>query len=305
MTVAALSSINTCPPQLAWEEPITRRSIAPRPVAAGHDVTPRLIDAILAPDGLSTLFQPIFQVRNGGLGLYGLECLARGPAGSSLEAADSLFAYARRHHEEPLVDRACVATALRQARHLPGTPPLSLNVHASTLCHDSSFAEYLEKTAGSAGIPPARLTVEVIEHADLAETGPFLAAVDRLRRRGIAVGLDEIGRGLSNYRLLLACRPRYFKIDRLLVRGCQADAARLAVIRSIVATGRKLAAEVVATGVESRSDLQALTGVGVRVVQGYVFSRPLAFQDLLANEFIRACLMPVGLEASEPLTETA
>lgn len=249
-----------------------------------------LLSMALGPDGIGTLFQPIFVLGDRGIRLHGLECLSRGPQGTSIEPVKELFDYARRHGALPVVDRACAATALRSARHLPPKVPLSINVHAETLRHDASFAEFLAKTAASVSIAPRRLTVEIVDHARGSETVRLLAGVERLRRAGVAVALDEIGHGLANYRLLLACRPSYFKLDRALVNGCASQPARLAVLRSLAAAGRKLGAQAVATGVESTTDLNALTGIGLRLVQGYLFSPPLPFARLLEVELVSACL---------------
>src|ERR1700686_4719868 len=57
---------------------------------------PTLLDAILAPGGLSVLFQPIYEIHGQTLTLHALEALTRGPAGTNVHRADVLFEYARR-----------------------------------------------------------------------------------------------------------------------------------------------------------------------------------------------------------------
>ena len=91
-----------------------------------------LLDAVLKPGALVPLFQPIFRVKQNGRELHSLECLMRGPKGTSVERADVLFAYVRHKREEIAVDRACMRSALGAAAVLPFEPPISVNVHAST-----------------------------------------------------------------------------------------------------------------------------------------------------------------------------
>ena len=66
-----------------------------------------------------------------------------GPTRHERRAPDVLFEYVRRKRAEAAVDRACVATALADAAHLPAEPRLSLNVHASTLGRDTGFRAFL------------------------------------------------------------------------------------------------------------------------------------------------------------------
>src|SRR5579864_2384005 len=65
-----------------------------------------LLDTILKPGSLTPVFQPIFEVHGEERKLHSLECLMRGPKGTSVERADIMFAYVRRKREEISVDRA-------------------------------------------------------------------------------------------------------------------------------------------------------------------------------------------------------
>jgi EAL domain-containing protein (putative c-di-GMP-specific phosphodiesterase class I) len=236
-------------------------------------VSDSLLDSLLTPGGLSTVFQPIFEVREDTSRLYALECLSRGPTGTNLESPDVLFDYARRKHAEERVDRACVTTALRSARNLPGAPRLSINVHATTLGRDHEFVSFLGDEAEACGIPVDRLIVEVVEHVYAWDEQAFLNVVEGLRAIGVQLALDDIGRGHSNYRMILDCRPDYFKIDGYFVQGCRNDFYRQAVLESIAGLASKFAARVVAEAVEDSGDLSTLVGLGIDLVQGWLFGR--------------------------------
>ena len=66
---------------------------------------PRLWDLILAPEGLHTMFQPVFEIRKGRRTLFSVEALTRGPRGSGAERPDVLFDFVRRKRGEVAVDR--------------------------------------------------------------------------------------------------------------------------------------------------------------------------------------------------------
>jgi EAL domain-containing protein (putative c-di-GMP-specific phosphodiesterase class I) len=235
-----------------------------------------LLDAVLAPGGLRVVLQPIVEVDGGGCHLHGFECLMRGPRGTNLESADVLFDYVRRKREESLVDRACVEAALREGGRLPGRARLTLNVHASTLGRDHEFPAFLAQTAAANGVALSRLTVEIVEHAPPWDGRSFLSALFVLREAGVSIALDDVGLGQSNYRMILDCRPDYFKIDRYFTHGCHADPYRLAVLESVHHLAGRFGGRSVAEGIEEQADLAAVVGLGIDLVQGFVFSPPLS-----------------------------
>jgi EAL domain-containing protein (putative c-di-GMP-specific phosphodiesterase class I) len=236
-----------------------------------------LLDRILTPGELSVVFQPILEVRNGRRKLHAFECLIRGPHGTNLEPAEILLEYARRKHEECRVDRACVNAAFDAARVLQPEARLCVNVHASTLSLDESLPRFIHEAARTNLIDPSRLTVEIIEHLPACEAAAFLRALDRLRKIGVKIALDDIGLGQSNYKMILDARPDYFKIDRYLVTGAHCDTRRQAVLESIAQLAFRLNARVVAEGVEHSRDLVTVLSMGIDLIQGHLLSeaRPL------------------------------
>ena len=241
-----------------------------------------LLELVLAPGSLSVLFQPILELASDGPRLHSVECLVRGPMGSTLEPADILFDYARRKHEEPQVDRACVAAAFAAVVQLPRDMPFSVNVHAATLARDPGFVPFLIETAGRAGIDLRRVVVEIVEHAP-QWTGERLGdALGALRDSGVRLALDDVGLGQSNYRMMIETRPHFFKLDRYFVDGCANDFYRQAVLESAVHLARKLGAESVAEGVERPADLETVRALGIRLVQGFLFLPAVRASELIA-----------------------
>jgi len=260
-------------------------------------VSETLLDSILEPGGLSALFQPIYEFARGERRLYAAECLIRGPRGTNMESADILFDYVRRKREEPRVDRACAALAMSEAARLPGSIRINVNVHASTLGRDPEFLVFLGDTADIHGIPPERLTIEIVEHAPPWDGPTFLAALGALRSIGASIALDDVGLGQSNFRMILECRPDYFKVDRFFASGVHTDYHRQAVFESVAGLARRFGGRVVAEGVEDEADLEALLGLGVDLVQGHLFSPALA-ADALIGHPLRGVLQAAGLPGS-------
>jgi len=245
-----------------------------------------LLDTLLEPGGLTVHFQPIVEIVGSTHHVYGFESLIRGPKGTNLESADVLFDYVRRKREESLVDRACVRAAFEAARGLTGSPRISVNVHASTLGRDHEFLVFLGDVADVNAIALSDLTVEIVEHAPPWDGRSFLGALDGLRRIGVRIALDDVGLGQSNYRMILDCRPDYFKIDRYFADGCSKDPYRQAVLESIAELARKFGGRAIAEGVEEPEDLAAISEIGIDLVQGFLFSRAEPVEKLVEKGFL-------------------
>lgn len=253
-----------------------------------------LLEQILQPHGLSVVLQPIFEIVPEGRRIHSLECLTRGPRGTSAENAEVLFAYIRLKQREIPLDRVCLTGALEAAGQLPRETRLSLNVHTSTLCWDEDFVEFVADATSRTGIEPSRLTLEVIEHQPVRDSRRLIETLDRLRSLGLQIALDDIGDGHSTFKRLLDCDPHFFKIDRSVIHGCSSDPRRTAVIQSIVLLAERFGAQVIAEGVENTRDLERILDLGILLAQGYALARPLsphqAVQFLQAEAEASRCL---------------
>lgn len=145
-----------------------------------------------------------------------------------------------------------------------------------------------ERALAAAGLPPARLKLEVTEELLLrAEEARSLAALAELRSRGVRVSIDDFGTGHSGLSRLRRLPFDEIKIDRSFLDGVGTDRADEAIVQAVVALGRALGCQVVAEGVETGAQLAFLREVGCDVAQGFLFGQPLdpaAFAALLARQ---------------------
>jgi len=247
-----------------------------------------LLDRLLAREGITVAFQPIVETLGDVERLHSLECLVRGPKGTNVESAAVLFEYVRRRGAEVAMDRLCIAACLYAARAFPDWVRFSVNVHATTLSRDESFAEYLAHTASAQNISPSRLTVEIVEHAPPHDGPAFLRAIADVRKRGFKLALDDIGLGHSNYKMIVDTRPDYFKIDRYFTSTAQSDPYRLAVLESVARLASRVGARVVAEGVETVETLRVVNELGIDLIQGFLIARPLSSQAALEHRLLAA-----------------
>jgi EAL domain-containing protein (putative c-di-GMP-specific phosphodiesterase class I) len=245
-----------------------------------------LLDTLLDPRNLNSVFQPIVRLCDDGPRLHALECLTRGTAGSHFESAEVMFEYIRCMAAEPRMDLLCIQSALRCAAALPGTPTLTFNVHTATLSRMSAFPHELERLLAEANVSPGRIVIEVTEHAVAWRNRTFHDALDYLRGLGMAIALDDVGTEAANLKMIVDVRPDILKIDRYLVHRASTDAWRQAAVESIVTLGRRFGVDVVAEGISTEADLETARALGVDLAQGFFLAKPAPAAELLVHPLL-------------------
>ncbi len=135
----------------------------------------------------------------------------------------------------------------------------------------------LERSA----LDPARFEIEVTETALIEERDLAGDVLKALARRGIAIALDDFGTGYSSLSYLNALPFTKLKIDRSFVVDIASNERALRLLDNVARLGRDLDLTVVAEGVETEEQLNALASqTRVQQVQGYLFSRPLPARDI-------------------------
>ena len=239
-----------------------------------------LLEAILDPYRLSVRFQPIFHMSLSGRRIDSLEALIRGPLGTKFERADVLFDYVHRKRAEAAVDRSCIVAIFDALAEVPAHFRINVNAHASTLGKNLGFADFLCNEAQKRSLALERFTVEVVEHAPSYNSPELLRSIRALRDAGMRIALDDVGLGLSNYRMMLDCHPDYFKLDAYFVRGLAGDSDRCAVVQSVVSLAQAMGGCVVAEGAESRHDLTMLSRMAVELFQANLLCSAMSIEEL-------------------------
>jgi EAL domain-containing protein (putative c-di-GMP-specific phosphodiesterase class I) len=245
-----------------------------------------ILETILDPHELSVRFQPIFQIQGGAKRVDSVEALIRGPRGTNFERADILFDYVRRKRAEADVDQSCLAAICDAATGLPSKVRINVNVHASTLGHNSGFIDFFRRQIDKQSLPPERFTLELVEHAPTCNIPELTSNIAKLRSWGVRIALDDVGLGQSNYRMMLDCDPEYFKLDAYFVQGLSTDPKRRAVVESLVALAKALESSVVAEAVASNEDLLRLKDIGVDFAQANLLCPAISLDELLATHFL-------------------
>jgi len=188
----------------------------------------------------------------------------------------------------PEVGRQVLRAAAHQVaawRRLPGYAALGLSVNISTQeLLDPQRLEASLEVLRAAGLPPAALTLEVLESVLLDVEGAVVAALAAYVREGVALTLDDFGTGSSSLLHLRHAPVASVKIDRVFVSGLGRSRQDEAVVRALLSLTSDLGLGCVAEGIELAEQREWLVAQGVSVAQGYLLHRPLpapAVEELL------------------------
>jgi EAL domain-containing protein (putative c-di-GMP-specific phosphodiesterase class I) len=144
------------------------------------------------------------------------------------------------------------------------------------LCHAS------RKFCADAGADPTHLVLEVTEGLVIEDIHDTIAKMEELNELGIHFSIDDFGTGYSSLAYLKRMPLHELKIDRTFVQDVPQDPNDVALVETILSVARHLNLSVVAEGVETEAQFAFLKSRQCGVFQGYLFDRPLPWEDFRA-----------------------
>jgi EAL domain-containing protein (putative c-di-GMP-specific phosphodiesterase class I)/AmiR/NasT family two-component response regulator len=222
------------------------------------------IRRVLVNDRLSMVYQPIVDLHAGTL--VGFEALAR-VAEQPDRPPDQWFREAAEVGLGTELELRAVERGVRALELL--SPEMFMTVNMSA---DVAITDELVECLASA--PAERVVVELTEHAQIHDYARTLDALERLRKQGFRLAVDDAGTGYSSLQHILLLRPDIVKLDRSLIAGIDTDRAKRALTKSMVGFVAEIGAVLIAEGIEEPDELAVLRDLGVEWGQGYHLGRP-------------------------------
>jgi EAL domain-containing protein (putative c-di-GMP-specific phosphodiesterase class I) len=200
--------------------------------------------------------------------VFGYEALLRSrePSlphpGAILDAAERLD----RLHD---LGRAIRMRAAEPAAHMPEGAMLFVNLHTQDLL-DGDLFEVDRPLARIA----QNVVLEITERASLLHVRDVQTRIARLREMGFRIAVDDLGAGYAGLTSFAQLEPEVVKLDMSLVRGVHAQPTKLTLVRTMVSMCRELGMQVVAEGIETPQERDAMVNAGCDLLQGYLFAKP-------------------------------
>jgi EAL domain-containing protein (putative c-di-GMP-specific phosphodiesterase class I)/CheY-like chemotaxis protein len=219
---------------------------------------------------LRMAYQPI--VRADDRRVYGYEALVRVEE-PTLPNPGALFDAAERLGCVTELGRAIRETVAASMENMDGLADgiiVFVNLHSIELSDDALFApdSPLSKHAKS-------VVLEITERASLEATPDLRRRVSELRGLGYKIAVDDLGAGYAGLTSFAALEPEVVKLDMTLVRGVDHEPIRRKLVGSMTELCRQLGILVVAEGVETEAERDALVDLRCDLLQGYLFGRPV------------------------------
>jgi PAS domain S-box-containing protein len=231
------------------------------------------VERVLLGEELEIAFQPIVELDSGRVISY--EALSRFP-GDPARTPDVWFADAWALGLGIPLELLAIRKAVEAIAEAPGKLHINLNASPPTLAA-RGFMRAL-------GPNPDRVTVELTEHLEIADYGEFRRAAAPLRKSGGQLAIDDFGAGFASLKHILQVQPERIKLDISLTEQIPESSVAHALAAALVSFAGEIGIEVVAEGIETDEELDALTEIGVRVGQGFHFGLPAPLSEVLANQ---------------------
>ncbi len=229
---------------------------------------------LIEGSAIASAYQPLVDLYGGET--VGYEALARGPKGSGFERPDVLFQAAHDADLEVEVEWECQRAALEGAlaRGLAPGQALFLNVEPRLLTVERpAWLDQLSQAA----LGRFAVFAEFTERSLTDRPAELLAAVERLRRLGVGIALDDVGADPRSLALMPFLAPDVIKLDLRLVQ--ENPSMQIAeIIHAVSAEAERSGALVLAEGIETEEHRQTALALGARYGQGWLFGRPGALE---------------------------
>jgi EAL domain-containing protein (putative c-di-GMP-specific phosphodiesterase class I)/CheY-like chemotaxis protein len=231
------------------------------------------LDMVLANEQISCVYQPIVSLDD--FAVLGYEVLARGPLQSQLHRPDVLFDVARDQGRVEELDRVCRVMAARGGATLPDNALRFINTEPVNLFFRSRSDLFIEEFVQATPEPLRSKTVmEITEKSIIDDFSHFREVVTKLREHGFRIAIDDAGSGYSGLQTIVEVEPDFIKLDISLIRHVDTSVVKQKLVRTLRDFCLDAGITLIAEGIETQEQLQALLELQIPYGQGYLFAHP-------------------------------
>jgi len=158
---------------------------------------------------------------------------------------------------------------------------LSVNVSANQL-HQDNIAEVVKSVLEQNAIDGHQLELELTESVLIDDLEQCADTLHSITKHGVRIALDDFGTGYASFRHMQRLPLHTLKIDRSFIDQVDVDEKHAEIVSAIIAMGKALNLEIIAEGVETKSQEALLKASGCDILQGFYYSKPLSVKELEA-----------------------
>ncbi|MEW9539008.1 MULTISPECIES: bifunctional diguanylate cyclase/phosphodiesterase [Agrobacterium] len=228
-------------------------------------------------DEIQVVYQPVVSAAT--RCITGVEALARWQRpGYGFVPPDIFIAAAE---TSGLIDRLGLLVLHKACETAQQWPSIKLSVNISPVqFRNPAFSGHIADILDATQTPPERLRLEMTEGYFIQHPERASAAIDKLKQLGLHIALDDFGAGFASVGYLRRFGFDRMKIDRSLIMALDKGGRSLEMLQATVALAKSLDIPVTAEGVETEEQAAILHLCGCDELQGYLFSRPVAAEEI-------------------------
>jgi diguanylate cyclase len=232
----------------------------------------------IAERAFEVYYQPQVSLSNGGI--TGVEALVRwNHAQRGMISPGEFIPVAEKSGLMARIGRIIVEKAIAEAAewHSAGIffGRLAINVSGTEL-REPDFDSFLFETLKASGLPPEKLSLEIVESVILDDEKTGIAAKLRhIRAAGVHLELDDFGTGYASLSHVNPHEIDRLKIDRRFVQNINLNGDNSKIVKAITELARGLGISIIAEGAETEAELNSLLSIGCDQVQGYSIAFPM------------------------------
>lgn len=277
-----------------WAKNTAKKQGGHRYVISGHELVPSHMGIIQAREDLEVEYLLHTALDNGGLQLHyqpilslkgqvvSVEALMRCTVNGKNIAPGRFFPVAEKSGLISRLGEWSLVHGTRQARSLAQAglrTTVSINISRGQLS-DKRFAQALNAAIILANVDPHLIELEFSESVFMDDSDIIQANLRVAREIGVGLSVDNFGSGYSCLANLKDLPATKLKLGRALNMTLPEDHRTRAVVKSLVNMGKDLGMTVIAEGVETREQMEALRELSVDGIQGYYYARPMDVETL-------------------------
>jgi EAL domain-containing protein (putative c-di-GMP-specific phosphodiesterase class I) len=240
--------------------------------ARERDEAQAAMSNLIDTESIEVALQPVFDVHDGHC--LGVEALARFPA--VYGGTEAVFASAHSVGLGGALERLALGRAIALLPELPQKQFLAVNLTPHVAYDLAALGQNYPSFM-------AHLVLEITEHAAVDSYAQLREALRPMRDVGLRLAIDDAGAGYASLKHVIELEPDIIKVDRSIIDGLAADRARRSVVSAFVLLALEIGATVIAEGIETIDDLEAVRDLGVDAAQGYLFARPTTDRSALSE----------------------
>lgn len=245
-----------------------------------HEIQQQLVMA-QGRNEFSLMYQPIVDFKNNQI--IGAEALVRwvNPV-LGMVSPEEFIAIAEDVGTIMAISEWIIYEAAKQNKQwqLDGAPKIKVAVNISSIqLKRGNLTDIIRNTLNKVELSPEDFMIELTETTLMDNSKTVIHKLHEISMLGVEIAIDDFGSGYSSFRYLTEFPANRLKIDKALIHHCESNPKVNAVLNAIVIMSHQLNMRVVAEGIETDKQLNAVKLSGCDEMQGFIFSKPLEARD--------------------------